>query len=73
MCSKPLCVREDSVQALLGSVPLLQAPQPSEQEALATTLEVEVFESGWPIVQQGDVGAHMYHLCVVICTIRALV
>ena len=52
----PLCVREDSIQELLTSVPLLKSLDESEREAVAEALGYETYEYGEAIVEQGDDG-----------------
>jgi TPR repeat protein len=58
----PLCVREDSIQKLLASVPLLQALSDEEREQIAKALGYEAYDYDEPIVKQGDDGDHMYFL-----------
>ena len=58
----PLCVREDSIQKLLASVPLLQSLTVEEREEVAKALGYEAYDYDEPIVKQGEDGDHMYFL-----------
>ena len=58
----PLCVREDSIQQVLTSVPLLQSLDDAEREEIAKALGYEAYAYDEAIVEQGDDGDHMYFL-----------